>query len=247
MATLLGEWGFLDNLNDTSGNGRTATVPNGSVTYVTGPQTSTRAVQFPGTNCEVRYGRTGLEPASLGVTSMGWVKFTSGAPAGAYVIPFAKALSAGSTRFGTLVYDGHFAPRARWTDDLHYSDAGPLVTDGAWHHLAIVDGDSRWAFLLDGTNLGSGARSVTGSGHFENYSWGSGWVEGNLGNSYAGMCVSGVRIFQGVLSDAEVVTWKNTAITAGGGGLPTQPWTSVYVGSTLAQTVYVGSTKVWGT
>jgi hypothetical protein len=244
-ATLLGEYGLLDNLDDTSGNSRHAFVSGGyTPTYVDGPQAGTRAVQFSASGQTITLGDAGLNPASIGVSHMGWVRFTAGT--GGYLGVVVRPRAVNSTRYGCLAFNGLAAPRARWTDDLHFTDGGPSVADGAWHHLAVVDGNTRWAFYVDGVKFDSGVRSVTGSGHFEGLPWNIGFSPvGGVSDSIAGAQVSGVRIFHGELTDAEVVSWMNTPIVAPEAAGSTQPWEAVYVGSALAEAVYIGSTKVW--
>src|ERR1700754_976661 len=72
---LLGEWGFLDNLEDTSGHDLTATA-NFTPTYIDGPTAGTRAIRFSATGQTIAHGRSGLEPAAAagGVITMGPAK-----------------------------------------------------------------------------------------------------------------------------------------------------------------------------
>ena len=83
--TLLGEWGFLNNLNDTSSNGHHATFDDNGMgspfAYVDGPQLGSRGIKFGHTYNTINYGRTGLEPTTDGVTIMGWMRIENGATA----------------------------------------------------------------------------------------------------------------------------------------------------------------------
>jgi len=222
---LLGEWGFLDNLNDTSGNGHTATYTPGSgsnFSYVTGPHPNSRAAQFAHANDVIGYGRTGLEPTLDGITIMAWTRL-SPAPSSGFVDFLGvlnKARAAGSSRsrmgygFSQPVIPQMKAV-ARWKDDLQVRDAGATWNDTNWHHLAVVDGNTRWATYLDGVQIDGGTRALGAAPNtaWENFPWLSGY-NGDIGDNYAhpNLSVTAVRIFQGELTTADVNTWMNTPI-----------------------------------
>jgi len=223
MATLLGEWGFLDNLNDTSGNARHGTA-SGSLTYVTGPQTNTKGVKFGSTTSSVSFGRTGLEPSLEGITVMAWVRLegTPGLDIVLHAMSKARASNSSRSRIG-IAYTASGAVRrraavARWKDALDVSDAGASWTDTGWHHVAIVDGNTRFAYYTDGTQEASTARALgaTANTAWEDFPWCTG-----LNLTYpsdpvtsTNFSVSGIRIFQGELTTGEINTWMNTAIVA---------------------------------
>lgn len=218
---LLGQWGFLDNLSDTSGNGHTATA-NFTPTYIAGPHPGSKGVQLASATSTITYGRTGLEPAAAagGVVSMAWVK-TSALPVDAnifYPILHHQRDLSGSTRAGFMLRNGGsgtmFRPLARWRDQLAFSDGiGPVLSDGNWHHLCVVDSDDRYQWYVDGVSVGTAARSNTTTAvTWEAFDWHTG------DNAYAnekadpGIAVSGVRLFSGSLTTTEVNTWMNTPI-----------------------------------
>lgn len=210
---LLGEWGFLDNLDDTSGNGRNATA-NYTPVYVDGPQSGTRAVTFTSDGQTVTYGRTGLEPTASdgGICIMAWVKLT--APSTGYLGIVHKHRDPGSlsTRSGCDLIGNKFRPFVRWRDQLAFADGiGPDLNDSVWHHLCIVDSDDRYEWYLDGVSLQQTARTGTDAVTWENYPFFSGATEDM--HSSSAISISGVRIFSGSLTDTEVNEWKDTAIT----------------------------------
>lgn len=211
-ATLLGEWGFLDNLEDTSGNGRNATA-NYTPVYSDGPQTGTRAVGFTADGQTISYGRTGLEPMASdgGVCVMAWVKLTSEVAGWLGVLHKHRDPGSLSTRSGCDLLGSKFRPFSRWRDQLAFADGiGPLLSDNTWHHLCVVDADDRYEWYLDGVSLAQSARSGTGSVTWEPYPWFSGFTEDM--HSTSALSISGVRIFSGSLSDSDVVNWKNTPV-----------------------------------
>lgn len=216
MATLLGEWGFLDNLADTSGNGHTGTA-TGGFTYVTGPQANTKGIQFNGQTDFVDFGRTGLEPTADGLVIMGWIK--SNTVGSNWLGLLTKARAAGSTRhrIGTS-QTRNPAYVARWKDDIHTNDAITPVFDTGWHHLAMVDGNTKWALYIDGVVVSghNGTRALTNgtSPVWEAFNWITG-RNNTLGdqNADSTMAVSGIRIFQGEMTATEITTWMNTPVT----------------------------------
>ena len=225
MPTLLGEWGFLDNLLDTSGNNRHGTV-TGSPTYVTGPQTNTRGLKFSTDTDSVSFGRTGLEPSLEGITVMGWVRM-QGTPSVAgspylFLLSKARATTSSRSRMGfTYTTSGNLRQRAgvaRWKDALLVSDAGPSWTDDAWHHLAIVDGNTRYGFYLDGVQDANASRALgaTANTTWEDFPWRTGFntdLNTDMG-AHPNMSVSGIRIFQGELTTTEIQTFRDTPIVS---------------------------------
>lgn len=208
--TLLGEWGFLDNLDDTSGNARHASA-NFSPTYIDGPVLGTRAIRFSGASQFVTYGRTGLEPASGGVVTMAWVKLFSADVFG-YVDIIHKTRAADSTRHAINVHDNGVFWMSRWRDQTSFADAGgPLGT--AWHHLCNVDSQDRYAWFWDGAKISEGARSGSAAVSWEDFPWVSGHNSDMVSTgSDPDVAFTGIRIFQGDMTDGEVVTWMNTPV-----------------------------------
>lgn len=223
LPKLLGQWGFANNLTDSSGNGHDGTFAAnggaGGLTYVDGPLPSTRAVVFGNELHAINLGRTGLEPPTNGVTTMGWMRLPTGLSAGQVFTLLCKARAASSSR-SRIGIQGGGAPdwAVRWSDDLHFASGGATLTAGQWHHLAMVDGPNSWAVYVNGTSLAGAARSA-GAGIWENYPWTIGRST-DVSDQWAadGMAVSMVRIFDGELTQAEVQTWKGTPVEAGGGG-----------------------------
>jgi hypothetical protein len=237
---LLGEWGFLDNLNDTSGNGHAATA-NFTPTYVNGPQSGTRAINFTADNQTITYGRTGLEPVAStgGICTMAWVKVTAGLTGYSGILHKHRDPSSLSTRAGCDMIGNKFRPFARWRDQTAFADGiGPDLNDSIWHHLCVVDADDRYEWYVDGVSVTETSRSGTGAVTWEPYPWFSGFTADMHSN--AAISISGVRIFSGSLTDAEVVQWKNTAIAAQSSG-------SVIVGgvkkAVASRSVIVGGVK----
>ena len=220
MSILLGEWGFLDNLADSSGNNLDANA-NFSPTYVDGPQTDTRAIRFSDAGQSIIYGRAGLEPAANGVTSMAWARLSSAVYGYLGVLKHPRDL-AGSTRHGMAFFDLQMFAVARWADDLNFGNYSSGLNDNSWHHMAVVDGPNEWAFYLDGVVVASGVRALPSATTWEPYDWFSGFGGGDM-QSHPDLSVSGVRIFDGELTSQEVSTWMNTPIV-GEGGSPVSVW-----------------------
>lgn len=218
---LLGEWGFLDNLLDTSGNGHTPSA-NFTPTYIDGPTPGTRAIRFSAAGQTINYGRTGLEPvtAAGGICTMGWVKLFSSHSN--YTAILHKTRAADSTKHAINVSGNTVFWMDRWRDQLNFDESGSYLADLGWHHVANVDADDRWARFVDGTLIASGARTGTSPASWENFPWVSGYTA-DMTNylSATNVAISGLRIFSGTLSNAEVVAWMNDSITpAGRSGKP---------------------------
>ncbi|WXW92544.1 hypothetical protein SEA_ENYGMA_53 [Streptomyces phage Enygma] len=238
-AVLLGEWGFLDNLNDTSGRGINATA-NFTPSYVNGPQANTRAINFSADGQTVTYGRTGLEPTSAdgGICMMAWVKLSASSTGYLGVIHKHRDPSSFSTRAGCDLIGNKFRPFARWRDQLAFADGiGPDLNDNTWHHLCVVDADDRYEWYIDGVSVQSATRTGTGSVTWEPYPWFSGFTSDMHSSSL--LSISGMRIFSGSLTTAEVNQWKNTPISSSTSG--------VIVGGVkkpvASKSVIVGGTK----
>lgn len=221
MAILLGEWGFLDNLDDTSGNNHTASFYNdvtpGTPTFADGPHPGSRALHFTGASQQVQYGRTGLEPAASdgGVISMCWVRSTSASGHRGLLDKF-RDPGQSSHRAGFYLFDGKFRPLARWRDDLHFDDNGPLINDGNWHHLAVLDAEDRWAWYIDGVQISGAARSSVQPVVWEAHPWYSGYHPNTPFEtpmqSHNNLEIADARIFSGTMTNTEIVQWMNTPI-----------------------------------
>lgn len=206
-------------IKDYSGNDITATASGAS--FTDGPLSGTRAVMFTNTGQSVQIPRAGTEPASLGVTVMCWGK----GPVDMDYVVKPRAVG-GSTRMG-------IGPnwRARWKDDLHFTDNYSGVDDSVWHHYCVIDSDDQWVILIDGVVYTAGSRSLNPADPalWEDFPWiigdaNSGSI--NLGDSHNGQMVADVRIFQGnMYSETQVQYYMNTPVAPRGrkfraGGLP---------------------------
>jgi hypothetical protein len=217
---LLGEWGFLDNLDDTSGNNITATA-NFTPTYIDGPTPDTRAIQFSGTGQTVTYGRTGLEPVAAdgGIVTMAWIKIFSNHSNYTSIVHKTRAFD--STRHCIDLGNNNAFLVARWRDQLAFRESGNHFSDFQWHHICNVDSDGRYAWFVDGAVIQEASRTGTDAVSWENFPWVSGFDSAILSNdSASNVAFTGVRILSGTLSDVEVATWMNTPITAGRSGQP---------------------------
>lgn len=217
---LLGEWGFLDNLEDTSGNGIHASA-NFSPTYIDGPTEGTRAIQFSTTGQTVDYGRTGLEPlaAAGGIVTMAWIKVSSAHTNYTAIVHKSRVFD--STRHAIDVSNDDAFFVSRWRDQLAFRENGNEFAGTAWHHFCNVDSDDRYAWFVDGVLSQEGARTGTGAVSWENFPWKSGYVsEMPSTQSAANVAFTGVRILSGTLTNAEVLAWMNTPILAGRSGKP---------------------------
>ena len=217
--TVLARWPLHDSLEDTSGNGRdgTAELADTGVSwtpvYTDGPVAGTRALYFANGNgdASINWGRTGLEPTTLGFTWMAWFKGSYLNNSGGSAI-FAKTRAAGSTRSGATI-EGYGSNAVftvlRWRDDLWYSDLNWDISD--WHHICVVDTDTERSVYLDGVAVLSEARTVDTSQPFtwEDYPWRTGW-NATLAAAGRDMCVSNLRMFHGGLTQAEIQQAMNT-------------------------------------
>jgi hypothetical protein len=233
---LLGEWGFLDNLNDTSGNGITASA-NFTPSFIDGPVPNTRAVRFSGVNQTVTYGRAGLEPlaAAGGIVTMVWAKLF--AAHSNYTQLIHKTRASDSTRHAIDVSSNSVFTMSRWRDQIAFRESGGEFLDLGWHHICNVDSDDRYAWFVDGVLIQEASRSGSGAVSWEDFPWVSG-KDSNMADSdsSASVAFTGVRILSGTLSNSEVTGWMNTPIVAGRSGKP-----KVWNGSTWAQ----HQAKVW--
>lgn len=209
---LLGEWGFLDNLEDTSGHGHTASA-NFTPTYIDGPTPGTRAIRFSGTGQTITYGRTGLEPVSAdgGVITMGWAK--QFASLSGYCDVLHKTRADDSTRSGIDLHNDGMFFMSRWRDQPSFADTGPSNNNATWHHFVNVDSDAGYAWYRDGVLVQSGSRTGTSVVLWENFPWESGKSQLMLDtDSNVNVAISGIRIMSGSLTSIEVLDWMNTPI-----------------------------------
>jgi hypothetical protein len=212
MSVLLGQWGFLDNLEDTSGNGRHPSA-NFTPTYIDGPQPGTRAIRFSGSGQTIDYGRTGLEPAAAtgGICTMGWIKLFSSHSG--YTELFHKTRAPDSSKHSMRAFNDTVFWMSRWRGQLAFQESGSLLFDFNWHHIANIDADDRYAWFLDGVPLISAARSGTDPVVWEDFPWTSGYTSNMAGSETSDkVAISGIRIFSGTMSNSEVVDWMNTPI-----------------------------------
>lgn len=217
---LLGEWGFLDNLADTSGNGIVASA-NFTPTYIDGPQTGTRAVRFSGTGQTINYGRTGLEPpmAAGGICTMAWVKLFASHTN--YTDVIHKTRASDSTKHAINASSNTVFWMARWRDQTIFRESGTLLSDFQWHHIVNVDSDDRYAWFVDGVVIQEAARTGTSAVSWENFPWVSGYnPDMSNTNSDPNVAISGIRILSGTLSNSEAVDWMNTPIVPNRTGKP---------------------------
>lgn len=233
---LLGEWGMLDNLEDTSGNGIDASA-NFSPSYIDGPTEGTRAIRFSGTGQTVTYGRAGLEPVASdgGVISMAWIKLFSAHTNYTQIVHHTRAFD--STKHGLDISGNSAFLLARWRDQLVFRETGDQFADFGWHHVCNVDSDDRYAFFIDGVKIQEGARSGDSAVTWEDFPWLSGFAP-NMQNSdsAANVAFTGVRLFAGTMTDLEVEGWMDTPIVASRSGQP-----KVWDGSTWVK----HPAKVW--
>lgn len=217
MATLLGEWGFLDNLEDTSGNDRhaVATGTGFTPTYSAGPQAGTRALVLNSVPASVVYGRTGLEPVAAdgGIVTMVWAKMNS-IPNG-YVNLLTKMRGADSTRHAIRVDSaGKIWYMARWKNRLSFAAVG-ILPISAWFHVCLVDADDRYSVYINGTEVATGGAATGTLEGWTDYPWRTGPTDpdASLMTSAVDMAVSGARLFSGTMTAAQVTAWKDTPIT----------------------------------
>ncbi|MGB4768667.1 MAG: LamG domain-containing protein [Candidatus Saccharimonas sp.] len=237
---LLASYGFLENdytssIADSSNNGHTGAV-TGSLAFEDGPQGGSRALRFTNSLQAVAVPRTGLEPTAAGggIVTMGWFRSFGGSSLGLVV---KKRDESTSTRSGITVYpNGSVFFVARWKDDAHFGEYGSNMNDGNWHHAAVVDGDTAWAFYIDGVQVDGGSRSFNQSTSptWDDFPWTFGYVDG-LSNTNDSFTISGVRIFSGTMSQAEIQTYMNTPVVTQGIPTPMGAWSFDHVNGT---TVY---------
>lgn len=236
---LLAAYGFLENdhalsIADSSNNNHTGTV-TGSLAFEAGPQTNSRALRFTNTLQSATIPRTGLEPTAAdgGIVTMAWFRSFGG---GSFGVVVKKRDDSPSTRSGMSVYaNGSVFFVARWKNDLHFGEYGSDMNDGNWHHVAIVDGDTAWAFYIDGTQVDSGSRSLNQSSSptWEDSPWTFGYVSG-LSDSSNSFAISGVRIFSGTMTQAEIQTYMNTPVALQTLPAPMGAWSFDHTDGTTA-------------
>lgn len=213
MAILLGEWGFRDDLQDSSGNGRHASSV-GPIAYSDGPQANTRAVSATDPNSTIQFGRTGLEPASEdgGIVTMGWVRIV-GSHSG-YTNIINKARGFDSTKHAIKIHNGAPWLMSRWKSRLSYVGLTDYpVNDGQWHHIANIDSDNRFEWIVDGVAVTVGGATSGTNEAWADYPWDALDTESMTATSApSNVEISGVRLFSGDMTTADVVNWMNTPI-----------------------------------
>ena len=205
---LLGSWPMNDSFDDVSGNDHHAT-GSPSITFVDGPLIGSRGAKFTDSYQSINYGRTGLEPTTLGFTTMGWARADN---AGALFGILSKARLPGSTRAGMHVENagtGNMWTVARWKDHLSYTENdGPGSHLGEWVHYAFYDGDEGYAYYVNGQLVwGADEDRSSGTAAWEDYPWASG--SDGLVSGAADTYVSMVRLYHGKLTQAQVQAEMN--------------------------------------
>lgn len=221
---LLGEWGFLDDLNDTSGHGITASV-NFSPTFIDGPTAGTRAIRFSGTGQTISFGRAGLEPVAAdgGIVTMAWAKLFASHSGYSAVVHKTRVFD--STRHGLDIQDNSAFLVARWRDQLAFRGSGDQFADLGWHHVCNVDATDRYAWFIDGVLIQEAVRTGESPVDWEDFPWLSGYAPAMAGmDSNSNLAVTGIRILSGTLSNAEVVTYMNTPIVPTGRSGKAKVW-----------------------
>lgn len=199
---------------DATGNGNTGTLGTNSG-WVSGKWGTGGVTITSGTTTTITFGSgPSVSPPYNGISWCVWAKLpTSGWPD--YGCIFGRLLGSGSTRSGlATVSAGSFFYVFRWRDDLQFGNAGALPNDGAWHHYAMVDGNTTWAFYMDGVSIVSGTRNL--SPFTPNTSWEANpWTLGCLPTDFVslpGTSWSDLRLFQGQLSINQVAAYMNAPV-----------------------------------
>lgn len=221
---LLGEWGFLDNLEDTSGHALSASA-NFSPTFIDGPSVGTRAIRFSGTGQTISFGRSGLEPAATdgGIVTMAWAKMFSAGSGYSAVIHKTRAFD--STRHGLDISGTSAFLVSRWRDQLAFRENGSQFADLGWHHICNVDSEDRYAWFVDGVLIQESLRSGTSPVSWEDFPWVSGYAPAMASmNSNADVAITGIRILSGTLSNEEVVSYMSTPIVPPGRSGKAKVW-----------------------
>lgn len=235
---LLGEWEFPSStLVDSSGNAHTGTLGRvtGSIvtppSYVTGPATNTTAISWGEADQYVDVGETGLEPQYGGYCAMAWIKAPSYSTS-EYCGIFGRTRGSNSTRAGLQIdTSGALFYMLRWKSRLLYGSVG-AISDGSWHHVAVIDNDNRGAVFIDGTKVFENTSPATGSVTWESgYDWVIGAISG-LCTSVVGQEITAARLFAGTLADADITYWMNAGPTqlanfTGSGSLATSSQVAV--------------------
>jgi len=161
----------------------------------------------------VTYGRSGLEPVSSdgGIVTMAWAKLFSSHSNYTQIIH--KTRAPDSTKHAINASDNSVFLMARWRDQVAFRETGDQFIDFQWHHICNVDSNDRYAWLIDGVVIQEAERFSASPVAWEDYPWLSGFDPNMAGSASAtNVAFTGIRIFSGTLSDAEVVSWKNTSI-----------------------------------
>lgn len=211
-AQLLGEWGWLANLENTAGTvAIDGTQINDAPVFGAGPTAGSGSLRFTETSGHdsqsVDLGRTGLEPSQDGFVVECWFKIPATVPGSVGTLGLvSKALAAASSRFRVGVIIGgddlaHIDYAVRWKDSLAFGviDTVTLARD-VWHHLMVLDSNTGYAVWLNGTQQANGSRSFdnTTSPTWEDYPWRVGWGGTSLGDQHTtpNLQIGSVRIFQ---------------------------------------------------
>lgn len=207
--SLLGEWGWLGNLENTAGS----TAPDGTLVGIAlasedGPIAGSKAIRFTDTTNPnaVTLGRTGLEPTQDGFFVDVWFKIPSTVPADVGTLGLlTKARASGSSRFRVGIrIDGdnlaHIDFAVRWKDDLQFGmDSSLTLTRDVWHCVQVLDANAGWAVWVDGTIRANASRSFdnTTSPTWEDFPWtvGKNVVVGDQ-HTTPNLQIGSVRIFQ---------------------------------------------------
>jgi hypothetical protein len=160
LATLISEWKFEDNLNDSSGTGNEGTAM-GSVEYV--PGMAGKAIRLAKGNPVVKEGAVGLPLGATNSWSMNlWVRLSEAPTALAYLGGFGPVMSVGAgTARGLLAFEG---PQNNgiyvWGNSLDTSTGVPYPLN-RWAMITIShDGsDGRTQVYLDGVLIGQNIRN----------------------------------------------------------------------------------------
>lgn len=206
---LLGEWGWLGNLENTAGTAAAdGTLVGIALAAEDGPIAGSKAIRFTDTTNPnaVTLGRTGLEPTVDGFFVEVWFKIPTSVPANVGTLGLlTKARASGSSRFRVGVrIDGdslaHIDYAVRWKDDLAFGvDSSLTLTRDVWHCVQLLDANAGWGMWVDGTIRANGSRSFdnTTSPTWEDFPWtvGKNVVVGDqLTNP--NLQIGSVRIFQ---------------------------------------------------
>ncbi len=210
-ATLVSEWKFEDNLNDTSGNGNHGTA-TGAPTFVAGR--FGQGVSLATADLIQKTAATGLPMAGNASWSMNlWVNLSAPPDSLAYVAGFGPVLDTGvGTARGFLNFSGGIYS---WGNSVDLGTGIPYPT-GRWAMLTFTHNgaDNLTTIYLDGASIASGAQALANIPGAENKislapvsNWGS-----DLAGSF-----DEFSIWEGVLTAPQIAN-----LFVGGNGLVAQ-------------------------